>query len=114
MKATDKLLEAMRENDLQAVRKALDSGSDPRTKYDDSITPLHFAAQNGQHDIARLLIERGAEATSRNRAGDTPSDLAAKHGHIDLAKKLDEVAKGGALGKVALQRLGSSEMQRGG
>jgi hypothetical protein len=44
------------------------------------ITPLHWAVENGNDDIARLLLLYGAEVNSRDRNGSTPVYLAASNG----------------------------------
>ena len=57
----DQLLAATRKGDLVAVKHLLDEGANvnARTRYDS--TPLFFACDRGHLEIARLLIERGAD-----------------------------------------------------
>ena len=57
----EQLLAATRKGDLAEVRRLLDAGADvnARTRYDS--TPLFFAADRGHVEVARLLIERGAD-----------------------------------------------------
>jgi ankyrin repeat protein len=33
------------------------------------MTPLHLASQEGQVEVARMLIERGADVTAKTRMG---------------------------------------------
>jgi len=62
----------------------------------DSLTPLHRAGLGGRTDIARLLLEHGADAdiNAKDREGATPLDLAVRYGHRSVADLL--VAHGAA------------------
>ena len=62
------LFQAIRENDLAAVRAHLDTGADYEA-LDNDLTPLMLAAHLGLHDIARVLIRHGAHVNARNSAG---------------------------------------------
>lgn len=50
-------------------------------------TPLYYALKAGQSDVAKLLIERGADTTNIN-AGYSLQALAAKHGFYDILELL--------------------------
>lgn len=58
------LHEAAGENDLEAVRRMLALGLDINAMT--SRTPLHEAALHGHIEMARLLIEHGADTTTRD------------------------------------------------
>ena len=51
----------------------------------DRSTPLHLALQRGHMEVARLLVELGADATAQDNQGWTPLHWAAKEGSMDLA-----------------------------
>lgn len=51
---------AVKNNDIAAVAKALDSGVDPNVYNGSGQTALHVAALNNAVDVALLLIDRGA------------------------------------------------------
>jgi ankyrin repeat protein len=53
-------------------------------------TTLHFAAANGHVEIARLLIQNGAEVNVRSNYGNTPLHLAAIRGQVDVLHLLVE------------------------
>ncbi len=57
------------------------------------MTPLHRAAANGLPGVCRRLLDLGADANARDRAGRTPLDLARRHGHSAVAELLR--ARGG-------------------
>ena len=56
----DQLLAATRKGDLASVKQLLDKGADVNTKTRYDSTPLFFACDRGHLEVARLLIERGA------------------------------------------------------
>ncbi len=53
-----------------------------------AITHRHIAASYGRRDVVFLLLDRGADKNSRNKAGKTPYDLAMEAGQKDLAAML--------------------------
>jgi hypothetical protein len=53
-------------------------------------TPLHSAAWNGHIEIARLLLQNGAEVDAKSNYGNTPLHDAAFQGHIDILHLLVE------------------------
>ena len=55
---------------------------------DNENVSLHTAAEEGNIDIVRLLIERGAEVDSRDDAGHTPLHEASRSGHVEVARAL--------------------------
>lgn len=51
-------------------------------------TPLHIAAKKNQMNIARALLEYGAETNVLSKQGVSPLHLAAQEGHAELASLL--------------------------
>jgi ankyrin repeat protein len=59
-------------NDVDAARRALRDGADPNGRDKDGFTALHLAAQEYAVDVARLLLDSGAEVDAANVHGNTP------------------------------------------
>jgi ankyrin repeat protein len=53
----------------------LDAGADVNGQGEGGFTALHAAAQNGDEDLAQLLLSRGADRTIETRRGKRPADL---------------------------------------
>ncbi len=51
-------------------------------------TPLHLAAADGNTEVVKLLLEKRADMTSKNRYGNTPLHLAACNGHTESVKAI--------------------------
>jgi hypothetical protein len=65
MSNVEDLIEAVKEGDLDRVGAILDASDDLTNQRDESgATPLHYATLNGHFEIARLLVERGADVNS--------------------------------------------------
>jgi hypothetical protein len=56
-------------------------------------TPLHFAAVNGNHQAAAILLAAGASPTILDDNGDTPIDIARRNGYAALLGILLEARK---------------------
>ena len=54
----------------------------------DGRSPLYTAAQNGQTEMARLLLSKGADVNAQDKDGWAPLHLAATKGHLDIARLL--------------------------
>merc|ERR1711965_913853 len=53
-----------------------------------SFSPLYIACKNGHVDVARLLLEKGAEVNWANKNGQTPLHIVCLQGHVDAARLL--------------------------
>jgi len=60
--------------------------------YEGEETPLDLVLREGHVDVARLLIEHGADAAaqSKSKYGTTPLHWASRDGHVDVARLLIE------------------------
>ena len=96
-------------NDIQGVQDLLELGSDVNAKDDYTWTSLHLAAWNGNLEVAKLLVQHGAEIDAKtNYTGigifvdfdetmndltqglnqSTPLHFAARNGHLEIVKLL--------------------------
>lgn len=98
-KSSPILVDAIRKNDLDAIRLALDSGADINVQEPASgVTPLSWAALYGHAEAAGVLIENGAALERANRDGARPLHAAAFLGRTKVVALLlksgaDETAK---------------------
>jgi uncharacterized protein len=85
---------AAQNNDVEAVRALLKQGGDVNGAQGDGMTALHWAANNANADLARMLIYGGANLKATTRLGGyLPLHLAAQAG---AAQVIQELTKGGA------------------
>lgn len=72
------------------VAMLLEAGADPDERGVNGFAPLHHAAATGDFDVARLLLDRGADPGLRTGVDDneTPADVAAATGNAALAMLL--------------------------
>src|SRR5688572_19193455 len=83
------LIQAVQRADVTAVRTLLRQGADPSAAQGDGLTALHVAAETGQLEIARLLLEAKAAVDARTRIGGyTALHLAAGRGHTSVVSAL--------------------------
>ncbi|OAY57200.1 potassium channel SKOR isoform X2 [Manihot esculenta] len=76
--------------DSDLLKRILSNGIDPNSKDYDHRTPLHVAASEGLHMMAKLLIEAGASVFSKDRWGKTPLDEGRMSGNKNLIKLLED------------------------
>lgn len=57
-------------------------------KDEDQYTALHWAAQNGDEAITRLLLDRGAAINESDGRGRTPAHIACQHGQENVIRVL--------------------------
>ncbi|CAA7400838.1 unnamed protein product [Spirodela intermedia] len=84
------LCQAVANGDVDFLKRVLSNGVDPNSRDYDHRTPLHLAAAEGLHVIARILLESGASVFTEDRWGNTPLDEARKCGSKVMIKLLDD------------------------
>lgn len=62
--------------------------SNVNAKDEDQYTALHWAAQNGDEAITRLLLDRGAAINETDGQGRTPAHVACQHGQENVIRVL--------------------------
>ncbi|KAE8719422.1 transmembrane emp24 domain-containing protein p24delta9-like [Hibiscus syriacus] len=86
------------QNDIGAVRKLLEEdGSLVHARDYDNRTPLHVASLHGWIDIAKCLLESGADVNTQDRWKNTPladAEGAKKHTMIELLKSYGGLSYG--------------------
>jgi len=66
----------------------LDAGAQVDGRGENGATALHSAAQHGDEEFIRLLVDRGADPTIRDDTGKRPADYAKEAGFAKLADRL--------------------------
>ena len=59
-------------------------------RFDNASTPSHLASRYSHVDLARMLVECGADVSAQKEDGSTALHLALEYGHVDLARMLVE------------------------
>jgi ankyrin repeat protein len=89
---TDRFAAAIERGDLAAVKAIVEEGNAPDSALDygdEPVTPLYRAAGQGRLEIAKYLIEKGADVNFRGREwGHTPLSEAASRGFDDVVEVL--------------------------
>lgn len=67
---------ATQDSSTEVISALIAAGASPNCQNPYGMTPLHWAAINGQFDRAQALLEGGANPNLRNREGKTPLELA--------------------------------------
>ena len=77
---------------LDLARFLLDRGVNPSTvcEADGHSTLLHVAIRHRLGDVARLLVERGADLGARDAFGRTPMRMVDEHGDCGVGKLMEE------------------------
>jgi ankyrin repeat protein len=87
--AESQIAAAAEKKDAAAVRKLIKDGADVNGAQGDGMTALHWAALNGDAELAQLLLFAGANVGAKTRIGGyTPLHLAAQVGHANVIAPL--------------------------
>jgi len=84
------LIIAAYENDSLQVETLLEQGVSPNISTYEGVTPLMYAAQNGNKNIASTLVQYGADVNAKPDDGYTALMSACLFNHLDLAIDLIE------------------------
>jgi Ankyrin repeats (many copies) len=84
------LLKAASENDAKQVADLIRKGANVNVKDRWGWAPMSMAAYGGYADIAKLLIEAGADLDYQDVDNDKPIDLATSKGHTDVVLLIQE------------------------
>ena len=84
-----KLWEAVRTNDVAAITKLLEAGTDVNAKSEIGVTALWVAAGKSKPEVVELLIKRGADVNARDGIWyQTPLSQAAGGSRVEVVKLL--------------------------
>src|SRR5437773_3509852 len=87
--ADSPVADAAMRGDASAVRALLQRGADVNAAQGDGMTALRWAAEHGDHDLAAVLLESGANPGAETRIGrHTPLHVAAQGGHHLVVRTL--------------------------
>lgn len=87
--ADSPIADAASRGDRDAVKALLKNAADVNAAQGDGMTALHWAAMNGDAELAQMLIVAGANVKATTRLGAyTPLYLASQHGHASLIQAL--------------------------
>jgi uncharacterized protein len=88
----DKLLTAIRQKDIEAVRRIVATGIDlnPKSGLHEVNKPLAYAAAYGNLEIVKLLVKAGADLNGQVAYGDVALIKADEHGNVDILEYLIE------------------------
>ena len=92
---------------VSAVRSALDSDPSLLHRSECDNFGIHIAAWQGNGEIVKLLLDRGADVNACGDGGRTALHYAIEHGHADVVQLL--VSRGAAL-NIADKERGLSPM----
>ena len=96
------LLSAVRDGDLETVKILLDYKVDVNTQGPDNWTSIHYVSLGSPlpatphnspqllPDVARLLLEHGADVSARTNRGSTTLHVAASYGRVEVVRVLLE------------------------
>jgi len=82
------IFSAVKDGDIEAVRKYLDAGGDTNASDIAGLTSLHYASRYDQKEIVQLLIINGASINSQSDNGLTPLHLSGKTGNKEITELL--------------------------
>lgn len=86
---TERLQHAVSNNDVEIAKKYLEQGANPNGSNQYDLTPLMITALNGNLEMAKLLISKGADVNVKDKNGNTALAYCSNYGYIIVAKNAD-------------------------
>ena len=81
------VIRAASDGDLQQIKTWVEGGGDVNVaSTDGGVTMLHHAAGGGHTEMAKYLLEKGADVTLKGTGCGTPLQWAARGGHVETAR----------------------------
>jgi uncharacterized protein len=71
-------------NSVEVARLLIEAGAKVNATAAGGYTPLHIAASNGNREMVLVLLENGADPSSRCDQDRTPADYARERGHAEV------------------------------
>jgi ankyrin repeat protein len=87
-RADQRLIEAVKNGDREAVRSLVKQGADVNAAEPDGATAIAWAAHRDDLEMAALLISAGADVNAANDYGVTPLSLACTNGSAVMVERL--------------------------
>ena len=98
-----RLLWAVKRNDIEAVKLLLKQGAFVNTLNDQSQTPLYWAVRLDNYELAQLLLDNGADVNAQSEDGTTSLHWATDNIAKLLIKNKADVNAQDAFGQTPLQ-----------
>lgn len=65
------IIEAVIKDDMEELKRCMDGGNLNEQDAENGYTALHYCAQNGNAQMAKMLIEKGASVSMKDNYGNT-------------------------------------------
>lgn len=89
--SAEQIVEAAKNGDLSIIEMILaQDTSKLNTTDEDNYTPLHWACMRAHWDVAKYLIEKGADLNVVGGDGGTPINWAVHHDNVEIIKLMIE------------------------
>ena len=86
--AATQLHVAVKQGNVEKVKRLLTQGMDVNSLSSFGYTPLHISAGLDKRRVTKLLVINGAKINARDLSGRTPLHLSARRGHLSMVKFL--------------------------
>ncbi|XP_031630464.1 myotrophin [Contarinia nasturtii] len=86
----DSIIWAIKNGDLDQVKELIEQNGFNVNQQITTRAPIHYAADYGQSDVLRYLINKGADVNTRDKHGITPILAATWEGHTNCVRILLE------------------------